>query len=93
MEKRDTIPQIIKSNYAKWGSGTAMSMKMFGIWQRYSWQNYYENVKYFSLGLISLGLERGDVVCIIGDNEPQWFWGEFAAQAAGGIATGIFVDS
>jgi len=93
MEKRETIPQIIKSNREKWGPRIAMSMKMFGVWHRYSWQDYYENVKYFSLGMISLGLERGDVVCIIGDNEPQWFWGEFATQAAGGIATGIFVDS
>jgi long-chain acyl-CoA synthetase len=70
-----------------------MSMKMFGVWHRYSWQNYLDNVKFFSLGMISLGLQRGDVTCIIGDNEPQWFWGEFAVQAAGGIATGIFVDS
>jgi long-chain acyl-CoA synthetase len=93
MEKRETIPQLIKSNCTKWGPQTAMSMKMFGIWNQYSWQDYYESVKYFSLGLISLGLERGDVACIIGDNEPQWFWGEFAVQAAGGIATGIFVDS
>jgi long-chain acyl-CoA synthetase len=68
-------------------------MKRFGIWQRYSWQEYYETVKYFSLGLVSLGMERGDVLCIIGDNEPEWFWGEFATQAAGGIATGVFVDS
>jgi long-chain acyl-CoA synthetase len=68
-------------------------MKMFGVWRRYSWQEYYENVKFFSLGMISLGLERGDVACIIGDNEPQWFWGEFAVQAAGGIATGAYVDS
>ena len=70
-----------------------MSMKHRGLWQRYSWAEYYENVKYFSLGLISLGFKPGDVVCIIGDNEPEWFWGEFAAQAAGGIATGIFVDA
>ena len=70
-----------------------MSMKMFGIWHRYSWQDYYDNVKYFSLGMISLGLRSGDVTCIIGDNEPQWFWAEFAVQAAGGIATGIYVDS
>ena len=70
-----------------------MCMKKFGIWQRYSWTDYYENVKYFSLGLVSIGLKRGDVVCIIGDNEPEWFWGEFAVQAAGGITTGIFVDS
>jgi long-chain acyl-CoA synthetase len=70
-----------------------MSMKMFGIWHNYSWQDYYEQVKYFSLGMISLGLQRSDVACIIGDNEPQWFWGEFGVQAAGGIATGIYVDS
>ena len=93
MEARDTIPQIIRSNYEKWGSRTAMCMKTFGIWQRYSWEGYYENVKYLSLGLISLGLKPGDVVCIIGDNEPEWFWGEFATHAAGGIVTGIFVDS
>jgi len=93
MENYSTIPQIIRSNYQKYSQRTAMCMKQFGIWQSYNWQDCYEKVKYFSLGLISLGLEPGDVVCIIGDNEPEWFWGEFATQAAGGIATGIFVDS
>ena len=93
MADSETIPQLIKSNYETWGQRAAMSMKHRGIWRRYSWKEYYENVKFFSLGLISLGFKPGDVVCIIGDNEPEWFWGEFAAQAAGGIATGIFVDA
>ena len=93
IEKRETIPQIISSNRAKWGGKTAMSMKNFGIWQRHTWEDYYNKVKYFSLGMIKLGLQRGDVACIIGDNEPEWFWAEFAVQAAGGIATGIYVDS
>lgn len=92
-EEQDTLPKLIRHNYEKWGCRTAMCIKKFGIWQRYSWGDYYETVKYLSLGLISLGLKQGDVVCIIGDNKPQWFWGEFATQAAGGIATGIFVDS
>ena len=92
-ENWDTIPKLIGHNCRRWGSLTAMSMKRFGIWQRYSWLDYYDRVKYLSLGLVSLGLKPGDVVCIIGDNEPEWFWGEFAAQAAGGIATGIFVDA
>jgi long-chain acyl-CoA synthetase len=89
----DTIPKLLMHNQQRWGSQTAACMKKFGIWQRYSWNEYHDRVKYFSLGLVSLGLEPGDVVCIIGDNEPEWFWGEFAAQAAGGIVTGIFVDS
>ena len=93
MEKCDTIPKLIQHNYEKWGDRPAMCMKKFGVWQRYSWQEYYQKVKHFSLGLISLGLKPGDVVCIIGDNEPEWLWGEFAIQAAGGIVTGIFVDS
>ncbi len=93
METTDTIPKLIKRNYEKWSDGVACAKKDRGIWHRYTWKDYYEKVKYFCLGLISLGLERGDKVCIIGDNEPEWFWGEFAVQAAGGIATGIFVDS
>jgi len=88
-----TIPQLIEANHRRWGGQAAMCVKKRGIWHRYSWTDYYHRVKYFSLGLVSLGLKKGDVVCIIGDNEPEWFWGEFAAQAAGGIATGAFVDS
>ncbi|MDD5312575.1 MAG: AMP-binding protein [Dehalococcoidia bacterium] len=88
-----TIPQLIKANHLKWSTKTAICVKKRGIWHQFSWKEYYEKIKYFSLGLISLGLKRGDVVCIIGDNEPEWFWGEFAVQAAGGIATGAFVDS
>ncbi len=93
VEVWDTVPKLVMRNRKQWGSQIAACMKKFGIWQRYSWVEYYNNVKHFSLGLISLGLRPGDVVCIIGDNEPEWFWGEFATQAAGGISTGIFVDS
>lgn len=89
----NTIPKLIVRNKQRWADVAAMCMKNFGIWQRYSWLDYYDKVKYLSLGMVSLGLKPGDVVGIIGDNEPEWFWGEFAVQAAGGIPTGIFVDS
>jgi long-chain acyl-CoA synthetase len=93
MEKTATLPQIIRANAEKWGDRTAMCMKRFGVWERFTWREYYGRVKDFSLGLISLGLQPGDVVGIIGDNEPEWFWGEFGVQSAGGIATAIYVDS
>jgi len=89
----DTLPRLLLRNKQQWGSQTAACMKRFGIWQKYSWTEYYDKVKYFSLGMISLGLEPGDVACIIGDNEPEWLWAEFGVQAAGGICTGAFVDS
>ena len=89
----DTIPKLLMRNHQRWPQRTAMCRKRLGVWQRYSWADCYEKVKYLALGLVSLGLEPGDVVCLIGDNEPEWFWGAFATQAGGGIATGIFVDS
>ncbi len=92
-KKIDTIPKLIRRNFDNWADDTAMCMKKLGIWEKYTWRRYYEIIRHFSLGLISLGLQKGDIVCIIGDNEPEWFWGEFAVQAVGGIATGVFVDS
>jgi long-chain acyl-CoA synthetase len=89
----DTIPKLMVRNYENWPQRTAVCRKRLGIWQRYRWADCYQKVKHLALGLVDLGLEAGDVVCLIGDNEPEWFWGAFAAQAGGGIATGIFVDS
>jgi len=88
-----TLPKLLKQNYEKYGGKkVAMRVKEFGIWQTYTWKDYYQKVKHFSLGLISLGLEAGDKVAILGENKPQWYWAELAVQAAGGVVIGIFTD-
>ncbi|MBM3167232.1 MAG: long-chain fatty acid--CoA ligase [Chloroflexi bacterium] len=93
METADTLPKLLKYNCEKYGdTKVAMRVKRFGFWQEYSWKAYYENVKYLSLGLVSLGLKAGDVVSILGENKPEAYWTELATQAAGGIALGIFTD-
>src|SRR4030067_1683548 len=89
----DTIPKILYENSQKWANEPSMRNKDRGIWREYTWKEAYEKVKYFSLGLMNLGLERGDKAVIIGDNVPEWFWAGFSVQAAGGISVGIFVDS
>jgi len=89
----DTLPKLLKYNYEKYGdTKIAMRVKDMGLWQRYTWKDYYEKAKYFSLGLISLGLEPGDKVSILGENKPEWFWAELAVQAARGTVIGIFTD-
>ena len=66
--------------------------KHYGIWQPYTWKDYYLNVKYLALGLLSLGFEPEDKVLIIGDNAPQWYQAELAAQANGGASVGLYSD-
>ena len=94
MKTEDTMPKLLRSNYEKFGNRrVAMLKKDLGVWNEYTWEDYYLNVKWFSLGLISLGLNRGDAVAIIGKNDPQWYWAELAVQAIGGIPVGIYTDS
>jgi len=89
----DTLPKLLKRNYEKYGDRmVVMRDKKFGIWQEYTWKDYYESVKYLSLGLISLGLQPGDKLAILGDNKPQAYWAELAVQSARGTAVGIYTD-
>jgi long-chain acyl-CoA synthetase len=46
----------------------------------------------FALGLIELGLGRGDVIGIIGDNRPDWVAAEIATHAVGAMSLGLYRD-
>jgi long-chain acyl-CoA synthetase len=93
LEKGNTWPQILHHNYEKYGdSRIAMRHKHNGIWQPYSWKDYYINVKRLALGLLVLGFESGDKVLIIGDNAPQWYYAELAIQANHGVSVGLYSD-
>src|SRR5207302_5479828 len=77
----------------RFGERAALREKEFGIWRQTSWRRYGERVRDFSLGLLSLGLERGGKVAIVGDNRPEWIIAELAAQSAGAASVGIYQDS
>lgn len=89
----DTLPKLLRERARQWGDrSVAMRVKDRGIWKAYTWRNYFENVRDLALGMVSLGLGRDDKVSIIGENKPEWFWAELAAQSAGGVAVGIYTD-
>jgi len=88
-----TIPKLFLSQCKRYGRDkVAMREKEFGIWRPYTWQDYYDNVKYLTLGMVSLGLKRGDRVSMIGDNRPEGLWAEMAAMCAGAIGVWLFQD-
>ncbi|MDI6763269.1 MAG: AMP-binding protein [Thermodesulfobacteriota bacterium] len=89
-----TIPKLFLESAKKYGDKkVAMREKEFGIWIPITWKQYYENVKRISLGMVSLGLERGDKVAMIGDNRPEALWAEMAAMCAGGVGVWLFQES
>lgn len=88
-----TLPKLLVQQCRKFGAKkVAMREKEYGIWRPVTWQQYLENVRQITLGLVSLGLKREDKVIMIGDNRPQALWTEMAAMCAGAIGVWLFQD-
>lgn len=49
----DTFVSVFIKTFNKFPNRVALREKDLGIWQETTWKEYYEHVKYFSLGLIS----------------------------------------
>ncbi|HIP73722.1 MAG TPA: long-chain fatty acid--CoA ligase, partial [Anaerolineae bacterium] len=84
MNEPQTIPQYFLQKVQQYGdTKIALRQKELGIWKGYTWQESNEQVKNFALGLIALGLQRGEQVASIGDNDRQYLWAFLAVQAVG----------
>ena len=86
-----TIPKLLRRNRLRHGDRTALREKDLGVWQKVSWNQYWEHVRNFALGLKELGLEdEGGKVSILGDNCREWLYADIAAQACRAISIGVY---
>lgn len=92
VKQADTYPKLLRLNAREHGSEIALREKDFGLWREFTWNDYHARVKDFTLGMVELGIARGDVIGIIGDNRPDWVAAEIAAHAIGGMSLGLYRD-
>lgn len=88
-----TLPKLLVRNARAHPGEVALREKEFGIWRSITWAQYEARTRAIALGLHGLGLGRGDVVALIGDNRPDWVMGEIAAHALGARSLGIYRDA
>lgn len=88
-----SIPALLARNVARFGAKPAYREKEFGIWQSWSWAESAEEIRALALGMLSLGVSRGDYVAVIGRNRPAHYWGMIAAQMCGAIPVPLYQDA
>jgi long-chain acyl-CoA synthetase len=88
-----TLPRLLRRNAEKVAARPAMREKNHGIWQTFTWAQYWSEVRGFALGLAAQGFRRGDKLAVIGDNRPRLYWAQLAAQCLGGTAVPMYQDS
>jgi len=89
-----TLPQILYRQAEKFKDDRiAIREKSYGIWHTYTWRDYLRYAKYVALGLLSLGLKRGENVGMIVDNDPEWLFAQLGAQSVGAVTLTLFTSA
>ncbi len=86
----DTLPKLFLKVTAERGDRIAMREKDFGIWQCYSWKDYRDYALAIANGLLSYGLESGDVVSIQSEDCKEWLFADLGGLLAGGVINGVY---
>jgi len=85
-----SIPQLLRWRVQNTGDKVALREKDFGYWNSYTWNQYYDYVRKTSLGLLEIGLKKGDITALIGDNIPEMLFIALGTQTIGAISAGIY---
>lgn len=88
-----TLPQMLRAHAKERPDGLALRQKDFGIWQAYTWQDYYRRARHFGLGLRALGLPEGGHVAIISENRVEWVVAQMGIGLVKGICVGVYPTS
>ena len=89
----DTFPKILLDRANSSANRPAIREKDLGIWQSWTWEEVYKEVKHFACGLSALGLGKGDKLIIVGDNRPRLYWSMAASQCLGAIPVPTYQDA
>lgn len=92
-EAADTFPKLLRRNATRFGDHIAFREKDLGVWRSITWREYLRHARAFGLGLVALGIERSQVLAIVGDNRPELSYAALGGQSVGATTFGVYQDS
>ena len=85
-----TIADLIGQAAVKHADHVAVRHKIDGAWQDVTYAQVGEIVSEVARGLIDLGVQPGERVCILCDTRPEWTYADFAISSAGAVVVPIY---
>jgi long-chain acyl-CoA synthetase len=85
-----TIADIVKLAAERAPESTALKHKVGDEWRDISYAQLGEAVKEIALGLVDLGIEKGERVSILSHTRPEWTFANFGILASGAASVSIY---
>ncbi|MBA2566294.1 MAG: AMP-binding protein, partial [Thermoleophilaceae bacterium] len=85
-----TMADMLPLAAARGGSAPALKHKVGDEWREVSYEQLGEAVKEIALGLIDLGVEKGERVAILSNTRPEWTFANFGILSSGGTSVSVY---
>jgi long-chain acyl-CoA synthetase len=85
-----TIADLLPKAAELYGSKVAVRYKEGDAWISKTFDEVREIVRPLAFGLVTLGVEKGDRVSILGNTRPEWTYFDFAALSIGATVVPIY---
>jgi long-chain acyl-CoA synthetase len=85
-----TLADLLPLAAQTYGDAPAVRYKDGESWADRSFAEVEEIVRPLALGLVELGVEKGDRVSILGNTRPEWTYFDFAALSIGAVVVPIY---
>ncbi len=59
-------------------------------YRTYSWDDWVQNSKEIALGLLELGLKKGEIACILSETRAEFYLVDLAIMGAGGVSGALY---
>ena len=86
----ETPARVFRARVQEWSDLPALRHKHRGLWQSYSWGEYYAKARAFGLALRDLCMARGEVIGVLAENRPEWLFADMGAQCMGYVGNGVY---
>ncbi|MHB1537525.1 MAG: AMP-dependent synthetase/ligase [Solirubrobacteraceae bacterium] len=88
--RAETIAELAATSAGRFADAVAVRYKHDGAWDDVTYAELAAIVHELARGLIGLGIDRGDRVCILSNTRPEWSYADLAIATAGAIAVPIY---
>jgi long-chain acyl-CoA synthetase len=85
-----TIADLVAHAATEHADSVAVRYKRDGAWHDVTYGQLADIVQEIGLGLIDLGIEPGERLCILANTRPEWSYVDMAATAAGAVVVPIY---
>jgi long-chain acyl-CoA synthetase len=85
-----TIADLISRSADEHSEHVAVRYKQDGEWHDVTYTQLADIVQEIALGLIDLGVQAGERVCILANTRPEWSYVDMAITSAGAVVVPIY---